>query len=218
MSNNLKLLKWIRWIDILYNEVISLFTNKTVFNRVQEIIRNNPKIQKPSAFYEYYGINYGISALMTIRRLLEPNRYGISFYELLSDIYDNNEIITRDYYKSLYGSNISEYIIDKDFDQFSGKSGKQKNFLNKKIVEADLKAINKTIGNIKYFIDKKVAHLDKTIPKKLLTFKEVEDCIEFIGNLLKKYLSILKAVNLSSPKPTFQYDWDIIFTEKWIPE
>ena len=218
MSNNLKLLKWIRWIDILYNEIISLFANKTVFNRVQEIIRNNPKIQKPSAFYEYYGINYGISALMTIRRLLEPNRYGISFYELLSDIYDNNEIITRDYYKSLYGSNILEYIIDKDFDQFSGKKGKQKNFLNKKIVEADLKAINKTIGNIKYFIDKKVAHLDKTIPKKLLTFKEVEDCIEFIGNLLKKYLSILKAVNLSSPKPTFQYDWDIIFTEKWIPE
>ena len=78
--------------------------------------------------------------------------------------------------------------------------------------------MNKTIRNIKYFVYKKVAHLDKTTPKKLLTFKEVVDCIDFIGNLLKKYLSILKAVSLSSPKPTFQYDWEIIFTEKWIPE
>lgn len=216
MSTNLKLLKWIRWIDILYNEVIHLFANKAVFNRVQEIIINNPKIQKPSAFYEYYGINYGISALMTIRRLLEPNKYGISFYELLSDIYNNNNIITRDYYRSLYGNHIPEYIKDKDFDKFSGNNN-QKNFLDKKIIEADLKAINKTIRNIKYFVDKKVAHLDKTTPKKLLTFKEVEDCIEFIGNLLKKYLLILKAANLFSPEPTFQYDWDIIFTEKWIP-
>lgn len=219
MCNNLKIKKWIRWIDILYHEVIHLFANKAVFNKVQKIIKNNPRIQKPSAFYEYYGINYGISVLMSIRRLLEPNKSGISFFELLSDILNNNNLITRKYYKSLYKNSVlPDDRIEKDFDRFAGKRGKYKDFLDKKIVENDILDINRTINIIKNFVDKKVAHLDRTPPRKLITFKEAEDCIDFIGNLLKKYLLILKAVNLIALEPTFQYDWEIIFTEKWIPD
>jgi len=45
--------KWNKWIDVIRSEITDLSFNRNIFREVQDIIKNNPKIQKPSSFYEF---------------------------------------------------------------------------------------------------------------------------------------------------------------------
>lgn len=216
-----KIEKWIKWIEILHDEAISVHANKYIFLEVQKIISENPNIQKPSHFFQYYSNNYSISVLMGIRRILFPNSDGVSFHQLLLDINENYKLISRDYYKSLYGKKLDrldEDIANSDFDTFSGNTKELKNYIDKNLIESDLRKIDELGSKVKSFIDKRVAHFDDKPPDtiNIPTFADMDNCVEFIGELLKRYMLILKSIGLDNLTPIFQYDWKAIFTEKWI--
>lgn len=213
---NMLIKKWIDCLDTLYKELVYLSANQYIFKEVQEIIIKNSNIQKNSAFYDFYSINFATNALMTLRRLLMPNQGGISFCELLMDIKQNYKIITRDYFKNLYSKDLLEDIADRDFDKFAGKSPDDKDYISVDLINSDLANVDIQQKKIRDFIDKRIAHHDRCEPKCILTFKDLDDCIEFTEKILKKYFLILKAGNLTSSTPVFQYDWKEIFTYKWI--
>ena len=72
-----------------------------MFWEVQDIIRENPRIQKPSAFYSYLGRTYLSHALAGLRRQIKPQKDSISFVGLLYEIAKNPEELSRNYYRSL---------------------------------------------------------------------------------------------------------------------
>ncbi len=53
-----KLEKWLRWMGIIHNEILYLLRDANMFWEVQDIIRENLHIQKPSAFYRYLAKTY----------------------------------------------------------------------------------------------------------------------------------------------------------------
>ena len=53
-----KLKKWRKWMEAIQNEIQTLLRDTNMFWEVQDIIRENPRIQKPSAFYSYLGRTY----------------------------------------------------------------------------------------------------------------------------------------------------------------
>ncbi len=213
MSDKLKLAKWIKWIDFLYNEVLYLFTNRFIFIELQTIINSNTRIQKPSIFYDQYRINYATTILMNLRRLLEPNKSGVTFYELLDDICINPKVITRKYHVSLYKQ---KNMGGDTFNKYAGKTTGDKDFLDINIVFSDKSSLEKNLNQIKPLIDKIIAHRDKNPPKVLHTYNDIDEIINFIGDLTKKYYLILKAGSITNLTPTIQYDWKEIFTEAWI--
>ena len=66
-----------------------LVRDANMFWEVQDIIRGNPHIQKPSAFYRYLGRTYLSHALAGLRRQIKPHRDSISFVGLLDEIAEN---------------------------------------------------------------------------------------------------------------------------------
>ena len=53
-----RLRKWIRWLDIIQKEIYQLVIYRDIFWSVQELIKNNKGIQKPSIFYRFLSDSY----------------------------------------------------------------------------------------------------------------------------------------------------------------
>jgi len=206
--------KWNKWLDVIYSEITSLSVNRNIFWEVQDIIKNNPKIQKPSSFYEFLGSVYVVSALMGVRRQVKIDKDSISFARLLKEICDTPEVLSRNRFVALYKGSRVEQFADGDFDKFAGKA---RSHVDPDLVNLDLKELKAKAQKCEKYADQRVAHFDKGALKNIPTFTDLDDCIDFLEELMKKYYLLFRAPSLVSILPEYQYDWKAIFKEQWLP-
>jgi hypothetical protein len=115
-----KLEKWLRWLKVVYGDITQLLIKRDIFLKVQEIIKSNKNIQKPSSFYRYLGDTYVAYITMGIRRQIEidkKRRQSVSFAHLLSEIIEMPSLLSREYYRSVRKD---DELADREFDQFVG--------------------------------------------------------------------------------------------------
>jgi len=205
--------KWSKWLDTVYSDITNLSRYSHIFWEVQEIIQNNSKIQKPSSFYEFLGQSYIAYVLIGIRRQIKIDRDSISFARLLKEIIDTPEILSRERFIEHYQGTPIKHHADEDFDKFAGCRGKH---VDPSIVKKDLEKLQQTAKILEDYADKMIAHLDKRKPAVVPTFKDVDECIDFLEKLLKKYHLLIKCEALTSILPSYLYDWKAVFYEPWI--
>ena len=58
--------KWNNWLDIIYDQIMNISTDRYIFHEIQTIIKNNHRIQKPSAFYDFISISFETIGLKTL--------------------------------------------------------------------------------------------------------------------------------------------------------
>ncbi len=206
--------KWNKWLDVIHLEITSLSRYRNIFWEVQKIIKNNPKIQKPSSFYEFLGASYIAFALMGIRRQIKINDDSISFARLLNEICDTPAILSRNRFIALYNGSTAERFANSDFDKFADKAG---NHVDPSLVRKDLENLRNKFKELEKYADRKIAHLDRRKPKIIPKLKDVDDCINYLEELTKKYILLFRAKSIVSILPTYQYDWKAIFREPWLP-
>ena len=207
-------LKWIQWLDVIYKEITGLSVNRHIFWEVQEIIKKNKKIQTPSSFYEFLGSAYASLAVMGIRRQIKIDKQSISFARLLDQIAKTPSVISRRRFVALYGTDPRMIEMgERDFKKFSNTSGQH---IDPTIVTADLERLRTKASKCEKFADMRVAHFDKRALKNPPTFKDLDDCIDYLEELLKKYTLIFRATCLTSVLPTWQYEWKDIFLHPWV--
>lgn len=206
--------KWTQWLDIIYKEITSLSVNRHIFWEVQEIIKTNKNIQKPSSFYEFLGSAYGSLTVMGIRRQVKIDKQSISFARLLDQIAKTPSVISRQRFVALYGTDPTMIEFgEKDFKKFVDRTGRH---IDSSIVIYDLARLQTKASKCEKFADMRVAHFDKRALKNPPTFKDIDECIDYLEELLKKYTLIFRATCLTSVLPTWQYDWKEIFLYPWI--
>lgn len=210
---NQKFEKWNKWLDIIHSEITNLSIYKNIFWEVQAIIKNNPKIQKPSSFYEFLGSSYIALIIMGIRRQIKIDKDSISFAKLLNEISINPEFITRKHFVDIYKENLDELTANEEFNDFAGGCI---DHVDPQLVKKDLEELTCKGNLLEAYADKIIAHHDKKSPKSLPTFDDVNKYIELLEELMKKYYLLFRAKSLMSILPTYQYDWKSIFREKWI--
>jgi len=219
--------KWNKWIDMIRSEITRLSIDRNIFWEVQDIIKNNPKIQKPSSFYDFLRNAYAASALMGVRRQVKIDKDSISFAKLLREICDNPEILSRTRYFAHYKGNSVEEIAKRlgitvekyrsqDFNQFAGKAG---DHVDPELIKLDLGELKSKAQQCEKYADQRVAHLDKKAISNIPTFTDLDKCIDFLEMLIKKYYLLFRARVLTRILPESQnkYDWKAIFKEAWIP-
>jgi hypothetical protein len=206
--------KWNKWLDSIYWEITNLSRYRNIFWEVQGIIKNNPRIQKQSSFYEFLGVSYVAFVLMGIRRQVKIHKDSISFARLLKEIYETPEVLSRTRFVALYKGSIVEHYADRDFDQFSGKA---RSHVDPIIVKKDHENLKEKAKGFETYADRRIAHLDKRKPKTILKFKDVDNCIDFLEKLTKKYWLLFRGEYVRNILPTYPYDWKAIFKEPWLP-
>ncbi len=236
---NSKLKKWLKWMEIIQDDIQMLLRDTNMFWEVQDIIRENPGIQRPSAFYRYLGRTYLSHALVGLRRQIKPQKDSISFVGLLDDIAKNPEELSRNYYRSLYShpdgpdinqieiegreeledigitgnSQLKELIQMDDFAPYADASGEH---VCPDMVKDDIDKLKKTATACEDFADKRIAHRDKKEPEDVPKFNELDDCIKLLDKTYVKYHLLFYAESIDTLMPTYQYEWKAIFLEPWL--
>lgn len=76
--------------------------NRFLFDRLVEIIKNNPKIDKPNIFLDYIKINYVTAVIIAICRQIDRYNNSVSLINFLYEVYNNSEKITKKWFSSQY--------------------------------------------------------------------------------------------------------------------
>ena len=224
-----KLKKWLKWMEIIQSEIQTLLRDTSMFWEVQDIIRENPRIQKPSAFYSYLGRTYLSHALSGLRRQIKPQKDGISFVGLLDDIAKNPEELSFKYYCSIRWSESAaqqlaksglarfglgpQEVAKSEFEKYADASGKH---VCPMMVKGDIDKLKKSAKACEDFADKRIVHWDKDNPTVIPTFGELDDCIKLLDKTYVKYHLLFYAESIDTLMPTYQYEWKTIFLEPWL--
>jgi len=97
--------RWNGWLEKIKDEVTRLLVNRHIFWEVQEIIKANTRIQKPSSFYEWMGNVYATDAVIGVRKQIDLHKRSISFARLFTDIANSPGILSRDRFVAMYRDN-----------------------------------------------------------------------------------------------------------------
>ncbi len=219
--------KWNKWIDVILSEITKLSIDRHIFWEVQDIISNNPKIQKPSKFYNFLRNIYAASALMGVRKQVKIDKDSISFAKLLQEICDTPKILSRTRFFANYkgstvekiaklmGSTVEEFE-SRNFDQFAGKTG---DHVDPELIKLDLGELKSKAQKCEEYADRRVAHFDIKAISNIPTFADLDKCIDFLEMLIKKFYLLFRASSLTRILPVSQnkYDWKAIFKEVWLP-
>ena len=232
-----KLEKWLRWMETIHNEILALVQDANMFWEIQDIIRENPRIQQPNAFYSYLARTYLSHALAGLRRQTELQKDSISLIRLLYEIAENPEELSRSYFDSLCshpdGPDLDQVvgraglkavgIVDAselktaikmgDFAQYADASGA---YVSPQMVKEDRVQLETAVKTHREFADKRIAHSDKRDPKVVPTFGELDDCIKLLDQTYVKYHLLFHAESIDTLMPTYQYEWKRIFCEPWL--
>ncbi|MGA7493622.1 MAG: hypothetical protein WB930_15395 [Syntrophobacteraceae bacterium] len=227
---NNRLTKWIQWLQMICDDVSILATNRFIFNKVQLMIQSNTALHKPSYFYNYLTDTYVTYSVIVIRRHLKPNKFredgninanwrkinnrsnDISLTRLLSEIHDTPELLSKEYFTTLYKTSPMIKYVEGDYINIYGGG----TYINQEMVRDHLLELKKVTTNIEYFADKRLAHFDKGELNQLPRYEEIDICIKVLDRLCCKYLSIFHAEACDTLEATIQHNWAGIFKVPWL--
>lgn len=209
--------KWTKWIDIIYWEVVNLVNKRQCFRELQDVIRQNPNIQKPCSFWTFCDHAYIAYSVMACRRQIKAQKDSISLKGLLEEIIETPHAMSRECYINLYPEDIRD-----EADQILARCflGECKDHIDPIIVQRDLcelKSHGGNSGKLEEFADRVFAHRDKR-ESKIPTFKELDDCIDTLEKLTRKYRLLIKALDAGESliiKSIEDYSKEI-FCQPWI--
>lgn len=177
--------------------------NRFLFIRLKEIVESNPKINKPNIFLDYIKINYVSTLIVAICRQIDEDQGSISLINLLYEIYDNVEKITKIWFASQYKTIGIEHG-KKDFEENFGNL----EYIDPGIVYADIGNLLFYTKEIKKFRNKRVAHLDRNKKIKFdIDFNALNQSIDLIEEIIEKYYLLLTQSGMNGLLPVNTLDF-----------
>lgn len=207
--------KWKKWIDKIGHDLGDLLISQDTFKKVAQIVASNKQIQSSPFFFTWIQNNYVDSIVVGLARLNDHDGRTISLHNLIKDIKENPEAITRDYFVSRYKKWMQDKgMADYDFDKFAEKNNQ---YISSSKLNKDIKRLDKETKLIKDFRNKWVAHLDvNRAIKQLPTHNDVEKALEFLDEIFCRYYMLIDGAGIVTAKPALAFDWKESLTHPWI--
>jgi len=205
--------RWKRWLKQIQEDITNLSVHRHIYNEVAKIIKENPRLQVASSFYDWMRIAYIYEMSIRVRRLVDRDRRSVSFVRLMEEIEQCPGVISRRRFVQLY-SQVLRYVADRDFERFAKPGASH---VNPAAIHRDKRALIKAAGRLRLFVNRHIAHRSRRPLRRLPTFAELDVCINLLEQLLKKYVLMLEATGLIEVLPVWQYDWKQVFRIPWIP-
>jgi hypothetical protein len=196
--------KWVKWIDVISEQVRNVLIQKDIFWQVQAIIKDHGNL-KASSFFAFLGDSYATLGSTAVRRLVKNQKDSISLTGLLNDMIENSEILTKKRDIIIcQKSDALDLLLAEELEEMLNNIGEH---IAPAILRNEYSQLIKMADPIESYVDQGIAHIDKkllngtsTVP----TFNQMDECIDFIEKLTIKYLWLLKSESQSSLLPTYQ--------------
>jgi AbiU2 len=215
-----RIAKWTRWIDgPIRANVLATHRHRYAWREVAQIIQEHGQLP-PSFWWEFMADTYAVTQSVAIRRIADTHKDVASLGKLIEEIRDDAQRISRTFWLGLWSDPDhlpSAWIAEKGWtDQYAGQVGMH---LDPAIPAADFDALRKAAAKVSGYVDRHVAHADASAvsAEVTVTFRELHEVIDVIGNLFGKYYNLLTAGVYVRLVPEIQGDWKAVFREPWIP-
>jgi len=223
--------RWQQWVEEIWKQVADLFVFRHIYKVVRQIVASNPHLRnEPNIFWWWLDYAYATTMLMGLRRLGDRSKEVISLYRLLDDIRNHPKVLSRERYFRFYEPLLKQAdaapdifsrrvmrdaVVQKANEVFDKLCGRGKPHIDLKVVEEDLKRLDEAMEKVRELADKRLAHYDRKPPKRLPTHKDIDECLDLIGEMLRKYYGLIKGSHIIDLMPTIAYDWTAIFRVPW---
>jgi len=186
MSNKLK--KWSKSLNVIGCQIQNMLIKQDTHHTLLRIIAENKSLHEHNPFYDHLFHTYISYISVSLRRQLKRDKNSISLYGVLSDIADN----------------MSDIPLHKHIELDP---------------ESDIARLKEASSVIEKYVDRRIAHtdkrsLDKRSLDKLPNPSEVENCIEIMKEIHKRYNSVVNKVDVELMP--VRYDWTHIFEIPWV--
>ncbi len=187
--------------------------HRAVYRRVAEITQERRPPLPASHFFDQLSSSYGISQSAAVRRQTDRDPRVISLARLLVEIKDDPSRLSRERFVSQYDLDQQERGDQVFTSQFAGEVG---DHVDPALVETDLQRLEDNALEITTYVNRHVAHADARPMQTLPTYAELNSAIDTIGDLFKRYYTLVTVESYLELVPTPQYDWEAVFREPWI--
>jgi hypothetical protein len=222
---NQKIAKWVKWLGssdttgTIACELVNLANIRKVQHGLQEIVAENPMLNRPSLFYSVEQTIYAQSVLLFIRRQVRPDSDSISLFDLAEDMHNYHHLITADFYSELYSrgkpDETKEYWKELGLTDFKKIQAPNKNCINPEILQEMRTTLDKIANDSKPIIDRRLAHLDKREPQSVPTYGQIENWCDQLNDIFRRLYLFLTASDFSIGSNSDQ-EWREIFKFPWI--
>jgi hypothetical protein len=209
---------WVERFERISNETYTLFLYRDYWRGLAEMTEANDEIP-PSTFFHALGVWYAATQGTNVRRQLDRDPRAVSFRNLLTEIRDYPEVMTRERHVAIWdvgegpGAAYTLRLADQNFDRFAGPGN---DLIDPARTEADINRLWTVGSPIARYVNETVAHTQEIPTVSAPTYADLHAAIEEIGELLKKYSSLLNAAILPILSPVHQADWQAAFRVAWL--
>jgi hypothetical protein len=211
--------KWLKWLKQVQDETHTLWLYRDYYRGLAEMTQANDDIP-PSTFFDALGVWYAAAQMTGVRRQLDRDKRSVSLWRLLTDIADHPEVMRRERHVALWLEDAVDDIdrelrtaeANKNYDKFAGPGDDQ--IAPERTLE-DRERLEHLAEPVTVFVNKRVAHSDEENLPAAPTYGELDAAVDELGELLKKYVSLLEAAWLVEVAPVHQEPWERAFTVAW---
>jgi hypothetical protein len=205
--------KWQRWLEQpIESEILSLHHHRHIYRQVTQIANENPDLP-PSLFLDFLSDAYATAQAVGVRRTCEVNPRVSSLGQLLSEISNDADRLTREFWVGLFSADLKDLGERGWRSQYAGKTG---DHLDPSIPARDLEALLAGAAAVSSYVDRYLAHSDPQGLDELPTYSDLDRAVDLIGEMFKKYSNLLTASSWAYLEPTPQEDWLAVFRLPWI--
>lgn len=217
MAIDQKMTKWLKWLKRIQDDLHRLGSYREVFQTIQSAFQKNESLHVPSILHDYIPQTYVAYSISAIRRQIKTNKNSISLVGLLNDIAGSPQVLSREYYKSLY-SDSPDFIKELAYSDFTENAKTDGPHIDSATVRQDLERITSTVRIVEVYADKVLAHSDRKQPDSFPRYGDIDRCINVLDEVFCKYYVLLTASNINTITPTIQDDWKALMRVPWIVE
>jgi hypothetical protein len=212
--------KWRRWCDgPIKDEVVALHLHRYTWQEVARLLRTFGDKLPASYYWRYMRDSYVVMQSVAVRRHADTDPRVISLGRLLKEISGEPDRITRQVIAGIWKPKDAwaERDLDRAMTEWAGTGGTH---LDPSIPLADLDTLTAAASKISDYVDRHLAHSDsKPVPSTdLPSLDEMHAAIDVIGELFRKYYTLLTGADMAFLVPVLRHDWLAIFGQPWIPE
>lgn len=210
--------KWCGWLTQVETHVLDLHHHRQLWQEIKDAILKKTG-DTSDIFLTHYTRLYVDGQVMAVRRLVShspTDKKSISLGRLIADVQSHPTVMSRDRYVSLHKSPSDDAWVRADWERMARETyddewGDGQGNIDAQKLQADLDRLDELSGKVRAFANRMVAHIDRRGLKRLPTFKDLNDAIDVIGEMFKRYALLLTASSWASVTPTIQEDWRATF-------
>ena len=211
---------WVRVVERIHSEQVNQGWRHQLFRLVRAVFTTNQRLSNDGGFlFNWMAENYLDASLMVVRRELDIQAGTENLRNLLEDIIEHPEVLTRARYVLQWGrGEVAE--ANRGFDVFhpvrvAGSSADD--YIDPAAVRADLGRVVADGERLRTFAERTRAHrtpeqgIDTTI-----TFRDLHQAIHDMRGIVEKYYLLLTLRTTLGWEPAAPYDTIEAFERPWV--